>query len=78
LRLILKNEPACGKLFTSRNEPEFREQNLNGCVIRGFLLNEARADGSRFTYSYEPETTPQGELEFEQWVTLRTQRTKGG
>jgi hypothetical protein len=31
-----------------------------------------------FTYSYEPETMPQGALEFEQWVTLRTQRTKGG
>ncbi len=67
MRLILKNEPACGKLFTSRNEPEFREQNLNGCVTERLL-----------PYSYEPETTPQGELEFEQWVTLRTQRTKGG
>src|SRR5262245_50099100 len=31
-----------------------------------------------FTYSYEPETMPQGALEFEQWVTLRTQRTKRG
>jgi hypothetical protein len=29
-----------------------------------------------FTYSYEPETMPQGAWEFEQWVTLRTQRTK--
>jgi hypothetical protein len=31
-----------------------------------------------FTYSYEPETMPQRALEFEQWVTLRTQRTRGG
>jgi hypothetical protein len=29
-----------------------------------------------FTYSYEPETMPKGSMEFEQWVTLRTQRTK--
>src|SRR5262245_23783993 len=30
----------------------------------------------RFTYSYEPEAMPQGAMEFEQWLTLRTQRTK--
>src|SRR5678809_1373940 len=29
-----------------------------------------------FTYSYEPESMPKGAMEFEQWVTLRTQRTK--
>src|SRR6185436_3040069 len=29
----------------------------------------------RFTYSYEPETMPEGAMEFEQWVTLRTQRS---
>jgi len=34
------------------------------------------ADERRFTYSYEPETQTKGALEFEQWVTLRTQRTK--
>jgi len=61
------------------------EMNLNsgskilmGMLVSGFCLGEARADERRFTYSYEPETTPQGELEFEQWVTLRTQRTRGG
>lgn len=27
-----------------------------------------------FTYSYEPETMPQGLFEYEQWATLRTQR----
>ncbi len=35
-----------------------------------------QADERRFTYTYEPETLPQGAAEFEQWVTLRTQRTK--
>jgi uncharacterized protein DUF6662 len=29
-----------------------------------------------FTYSYEPETMPEGGMEFEQWVTLRSRRTK--
>ncbi len=32
------------------------------------------ADDRRFTYSYEPETLPQGVTEFEQWITWRTQR----
>ena len=52
-------------------------------VIAGLLAwagwpNGICADERRFTYSYEPETTPQGESEFEQWITLRTQRTSGG
>jgi hypothetical protein len=38
----------------------------------------AKADERRFTYTYEPEVLPQGGMEFEQWVTLRTQRTSGG
>jgi hypothetical protein len=29
-----------------------------------------------FTYSYEPETMPASAMEFEQWITLRTQRTR--
>jgi len=41
-------------------------------------LCSASANERIFTYSYEPETMPQGSLEFEQWVTLRTQRTKSG
>jgi hypothetical protein len=41
-------------------------------------LTNAGADERRFTYSYEPETMPQGGMEFEQWITLRTQKTKGG
>ena len=41
-------------------------------------LAVARANDRFFTYSYEPETMPARAMEFEQWVTLRTQRTKGG
>ena len=49
---------------------------LTGLVV---LLSLISAPGTerRFTYSYEPETMPQGGTEFEQWVTLRTQRAKG-
>jgi len=43
-----------------------------------FCLPQTRADERRFTYSYEPETLPAGAREFEQWITLRTQRTKAG
>ena len=45
-----------------------------GCLV----LATARADERRFTYTYEPEVPLKGTLEFEQWVTLRTQRTKDG
>ena len=43
-----------------------------GC---GVCLDVAQADDRRFTYTYEPEILPQGGMEFEQWITLRTQRT---
>lgn len=36
----------------------------------------AQANERLFTYTYEPETMPQGAWEFEQWITLRTQKTK--
>src|ERR1051325_2239320 len=49
-----------------------------GILATGLCSSGARADERRFTYTYEPEVLPQGGLEFEQWVTLRTQRTKGG
>ncbi len=49
-----------------------------GILAGGLCLQAARADEKRFTYSYEPETLPQDAMEFEQWITLRTQRTKGG
>ncbi len=51
---------------------------LIGLSTTALCLALAHADERRFTYTYEPETTPAGELEFEQWVTLRTQRTGGG
>ena len=40
-------------------------------------LGSATANATErvFTYSYEPEAMPKGGMEFEQWVTLRTQRT---
>lgn len=42
------------------------------------VVLSASADDRRFTYTYEPEVLPAGAMEFEQWVTLRTQRTEGG
>lgn len=51
---------------------------LAALLVSGLALTSARADERRFTYTYEPEVLPKGAMEFEQWVTLRTQRTKGG
>lgn len=34
----------------------------------------AQADDRLFTYTYEPETAPQGTFEFEQWITSRAGR----
>jgi hypothetical protein len=42
------------------------------------LASSARADERRFTYSYEPEVLPKGAMEFEQWVTARSQKTSAG
>ena len=55
--------------------------NLNRCLMTGLLAGvtwaaSTSADERRFTYVYEPETLPQGALEFENWVTLRSQRNK--
>ena len=36
----------------------------------------ATAHGRYFTYSYEPETMPEGAIEFEQWVTLRARKNQ--
>ena len=49
-----------------------------GVVSAVLCLHNASANDRLFTYSYEPETMPQGAREFEQWVTLRSQRTKDG
>lgn len=51
---------------------------LAALLVSFLSLTSARADERRFTYTYEPEVLPKGAMEFEQWVTLRTQRTKGG
>jgi hypothetical protein len=51
---------------------------LGGLLVSGLCAASTTATERRFTYSYEPETMPKGAREFEQWVTLRTQRTSGG
>jgi hypothetical protein len=47
-------------------------------LAASLCLAQARADDRRFTYSYEPEVLPARAMEFEQWITLRSQRTSGG
>src|SRR6186713_1712461 len=47
-----------------------------GTLCACALSQSALADQRRFTYVYEPETLPEGAMEFENWVTLRTQRTE--
>lgn len=49
-----------------------------GLLACGICVAGATATERRFTYSYEPETMPQGAMEFEQWITLATQRTGDG
>ena len=49
---------------------------LTAGLLHVWTVPQARADERRFTYSYEPETHAKGAMEFEQWVTLRSQRTK--
>ena len=46
-----------------------------GTLALGLCVS-TQATERLFTYTYEPETMPAGAAEFEQWVTLRTQRTK--
>jgi hypothetical protein len=57
---------------------EWNNKILIPIVAAILCLSLARADEKRFTYSYEPETLPAGGLELEQWITLRTQRTREG
>ena len=47
---------------------------LTGITCRLLAASCAFADERVFTYSYEPATPPKGELEFEQYVTLRAGR----
>jgi hypothetical protein len=51
---------------------------LVAAVVSSLSCGWLCADERRFTYTYEPEILPAGGLEFEQWVTLRSQRTSGG
>lgn len=60
--------------FTAINRNKF----LTTLLACGLATGLATATERRFTYSYEPETLPKGAAEFEQSVTLGTQRTKGG
>jgi len=60
--------------FVIRISAAIRTKRLLGLLAGGLCLLAARADERRFGYTYEPETMPKGGTEFEQWVTLRTQR----
>jgi hypothetical protein len=52
------------------------KQKLLAGILGCALCVPAFAHERLFTYSYEPETMPQGLFEFEQGLTLRTQRNK--
>lgn len=45
-------------------------------ILAAGLCVSARGNERLFNYTYEPETMPEGATEFEQWVTLRSQRNK--
>ncbi len=47
---------------------------LYGVLFGLVMAANAGASERLLTYTYEPETMPQGAREFEQWVTLRTPR----
>jgi hypothetical protein len=49
---------------------------LAGVAAATLCLQSASAIERLFTYTYEPETLPEGGMEFEQWVTLNTQRSR--
>ncbi|MGN6552794.1 MAG: hypothetical protein ACTHLW_03565 [Verrucomicrobiota bacterium] len=51
-----------------------RNQTFAGLLACGLGLASATANERFFTYTYEPETLPQGVTEYEQWVTLRSGR----
>ncbi len=48
---------------------------LIGALAGSLCVLQSHADERRFTYTYEPEVMPQGAAEFEQWATLRSQRS---
>ena len=47
----------------------------SGILVAGLCVS-AQGNERLFNYTYEPETMPAGAAEFEQWVTLRSQRNK--
>ena len=55
-----------------------RTKTLLATLLAGIAVINANADERRFAYTYEPEVLPKGALEFEQWLTLRSQRTSAG
>jgi len=48
---------------------------LASLIVSGASLIPAHANDRLFTYTYEPETMPEGAMEFEQWITSRAGRT---
>ena len=46
-------------------------------LIAGFWLTPAQADERSFTYVYEANVLPQGEAEFEQWITNQNGKEDG-
>jgi hypothetical protein len=50
------------------------KRTLFGVLLGVLACGSAHATERLFTYTYEPETMPQGATEFENWVTLRTIR----
>ena len=53
---------------------KFKKAILFGALFYLALVPSVHANEKLFTYTYEPETMPQGALEFEQWVTYRSTR----
>jgi hypothetical protein len=51
-----------------------RPRILTGLLALSTLAIHSHADERRFTYSYEPETQLAGAVEFENWITLGSQR----
>ena len=53
---------------------KFKTAVLLGVLFCWALIPSAHASERLFTYTYEPETMPQGAFEFENWATLRAVR----
>ena len=75
MRTVRQPVGSCGYVFRA-HESTKPDPHRNFRSALG--VTATRGDERRFTYSYEPETLPQGAMEFEQWITLRTQRTQDG